>query len=311
MSTQAPFFTFTFFASPFHDHQLAHKTLDRDFENLFQFLNQSEILQRTLAIFTADHGDRDHFFSSGPVGYLERSLPLTSIRLPEALLNVYPKFRSALEFNSHMLTSHFDTHSTLLELLTLRGSRVVPLRNPIGSAVVQETEEIIEPYGHSLFKLLPVRNCEDIQVEQGMCVCDTGFSSQFSANDHSLLHSIVMVAIRELNRIVQNSRYADSCVIWTPEFEPLRHARIWVINETAVNRTVLSLVFGTEQKGKFQVHVEIGLGNETSSNRAVMRTLGDFKRVNSYGNSSSCLNILTPLERMFRELCLCKNLAQY
>ena len=99
-----------------HDwHNGAHY-MDVPYHNFFQNMFNKNLHQDTIILFFSDHGLRFGAFRETHSGEMENRLPFMFIHLPKTL-NIPKESLVNLKHNQHRLTTHFDTHATLVHLI--------------------------------------------------------------------------------------------------------------------------------------------------------------------------------------------------
>ena len=112
-----PFMGLMFFAALSHDNFSDARWLDQIYVDLLKDLYHQGIFNNTIVIFFSDHGFRFGKILGTQVGKIEANLPWMSIALPAAFLKAHPHVLHNLQVNSGRLTTHFDVHQTLLQIL--------------------------------------------------------------------------------------------------------------------------------------------------------------------------------------------------
>lgn len=149
-------FSFVFNCELTHDSGKYLSLVDDDLFNLMKYLNDSGHLDRTLFMTMSDHGARFTGNRETSQGRLEERNPYIGIRLPPGFIRNHPDAFDNLRTNAHRLTTPFDLHSTLREVIHFTGA---------GKADLSER-------GISLFKEVPKeRSCFDAGVEPHWCAC--------------------------------------------------------------------------------------------------------------------------------------------
>ena len=86
-------------------------------------------------------------------GKLEERLPFLAVRLPGWFSERYPRAAANLRLNSDRLTTPFDVHETLMDVIDMERLRNV-------------TEDRPRPRAYSLYDNIPAdRTCADADVE--------------------------------------------------------------------------------------------------------------------------------------------------
>lgn len=101
------------------------------------------------------------------MGWLEERLPFINIWLPEAFRARYPELERGLRSNENRLTTPWDVHVTLRDVLR------APWGGEDGERAVTAGPGCIAcPRCASLFTPLPAdRGCEDVAVDRHWCTC--------------------------------------------------------------------------------------------------------------------------------------------
>lgn len=159
-----PFFGFFWGTSLTHDYLNVRPQTDVIYENLLQNLGSNNVLNNTVVVFLSDHGIRWGPIRETYQGRVEERLPFVFFLLPEWFEDRYPSAVMNLRRNRRMLTSPFDLHETLLDLLSLdsltRGS------------LIQRSLTQTFSRGVSLFLPVPeARTCEDAGIADNWCTC--------------------------------------------------------------------------------------------------------------------------------------------
>ncbi|CAN7988482.1 unnamed protein product [Ixodes hexagonus] len=179
-----PFFSYTWISEAAHDSFNTVGYVDVPFLKHFQALNDSGVLNNTVVVFLSDHGFRFGDIRSTFIGRYEDRQPFAFLLFPRWFLDSHPGVAKNLRLNQRRLTTHFDVHATLLELLDFpekRGPRT--------------------KYGLSLFNEIPeTRTCADAFVSHQWCTCQaSGGTNVMSAFTESLGERLV----RQLNEWVR------------------------------------------------------------------------------------------------------------
>ncbi|XP_047024128.1 uncharacterized protein LOC124633079 [Helicoverpa zea] len=95
-------------------------TADEAVLSFLETLKRKKVFEDTLVIVMGDHGSRFSKYRSTYQGKIEERMPLTAIFLPEKLKQRRPNALKALKQNKDVLTTHFDLHTTLLDVLDLK-----------------------------------------------------------------------------------------------------------------------------------------------------------------------------------------------
>ncbi|KAJ8728240.1 hypothetical protein PYW08_016625 [Mythimna loreyi] len=113
-------FCFTFISGICHDDFNQINTADDAVVSFLKTLEEKRVLEDTLVFVMGDHGTRFAGVRDTYQGKLEERLPLMAILLPEKLKKNRPEALEALSQNIDILTTPFDIHSTVLDVLDLK-----------------------------------------------------------------------------------------------------------------------------------------------------------------------------------------------
>ncbi|KAH9524034.1 hypothetical protein Btru_047960 [Bulinus truncatus] len=155
----APKFAVTFFTKLTHKDMTENKRVDDHIYNFYKNLQEKGHLNNTLLITFSDHGPRWGAIRATVHGILESRAPYAVLSFPKWFLDKYPDVAQNLRINSKRLTTHFDVHVTLRDLLYFKASGKIPL--------------IPREHGISLFSEVPKnRTCPDIPIPMEFCLCN-------------------------------------------------------------------------------------------------------------------------------------------
>ncbi|KAH6932171.1 hypothetical protein HPB50_003310 [Hyalomma asiaticum] len=147
-----PFFAYFWMSELAHDHLNMAGHCDAPLREALGRLHESGILNNTVLVFMSDHGLRFGPLRQTYIGRFEDSLPYAFLVFPPWFLQRHPAFAAALDLNQRRLTTHFDMHATLLQLLHPGLPRTA--------------------HGQSLLHELPAtRTCADASVPAQFCAC--------------------------------------------------------------------------------------------------------------------------------------------
>lgn len=158
---------FAFFWEITMSHDFLNHPMTMD-DNYFEFLKRleaKEYLDKSIFIVMSDHGIRWGPIRSTKQGRLEELLPFVFILTPPSFKNTYRNAFTNLMINSRRLTTPFDMHETLLDLIDL--DRIKDEKVAFRTKESYETER-----GISLF--LPVstnRTCKAAGILDHWCSC--------------------------------------------------------------------------------------------------------------------------------------------
>lgn len=188
-----PFFAYFWINNMVHEGVNIAGYLDLHLRDVLKKLDDRGTLKRIVLVLLSDHGVRFGDIRRTPVGRFEDDHPFAFLAFPEWFLNSHPEFAAALETNQRRLTTHFDTHATLLQLAT---------------AGLPKT---LTDHGQSLFYDVPEnRSCARAFIPETFCTCRHWES--VSVGDPIALE-IAQFVIAEVNRIAE-AEFPGKCVKW-------------------------------------------------------------------------------------------------
>lgn len=137
-----------------------------------------------------DHGNRIGYVMYTYVGRIEERMTMFSVYFPEWYRRKYPERMRQLEINKHRLTSNYDVHRMVREIVNNTLSQQE--EDPINSTMAVSK-------GISLFRPIPTnRSCSDANIPPPHCVClepvpSWSATSKLTPNDTLYLESESLV----------------------------------------------------------------------------------------------------------------------
>lgn len=189
-----PYFAFSFLVEISHEYQEYVGAADRDFVEVLKLLREQVLSGQTILIVLSDHGHRFDPIRRTPQGHIEERLPFLAI----ATANLSQ--RAILNFNSNMLTSHYDIHEVLRSVLPVRSR---PKQSAFGLNILEN----IVPKN---------RTCAQAGISDVYCTCVNASSSAYltrmSAFDPVKTKALAEKAIKFINEMIQNDTVSrDVC----------------------------------------------------------------------------------------------------
>ncbi|KAH9524030.1 hypothetical protein Btru_047956 [Bulinus truncatus] len=179
-----PKFAFTFFTKLTHDDMTNNKRVEEHTYNFYKTLLEKGHLNNTLLITFSDHGPRWGAIRATVHGILESRAPYAVLSFPKWFLDKYPDVAQNVRTNANRLTTHFDVHATLQELLYFKASGSIPL--------------VPRKHGISLFSKIPKsRTCQDVPIPVEFCLCnqETVEAMQTNSSVSVGLGDVVLTAV--------------------------------------------------------------------------------------------------------------------
>ncbi len=270
-----PYFNL-FWANSYSHNELNMPSIMDD--RIRRFLEDiKDYLNSTIVVFFSDHGMRFGSIRETYVGWLEERMPFIYFGLPPSFKAVYPQKYENLIANKNRLTSPFDLHATLQDVLH---GRVIA--TPKGC-----------PKCGSLFAKVPWnRSCEDAAITPHWCTCSVADES--SANDDPAVAAYAHIAIASINEFLGKR---------SVEIEPSFRCAVLTLDKVV---SVRSRFAGLLKKKRdyvivFQVKPSGGLYETTFRNDEKYDGVSSISRINMYGRQSSCVKG----DNLMRLFCFC------
>ena len=274
-------FVHLFLSRMTHDHVNKASSVD---DVYYQFLSKAKekgYLDNTILLFFGDHGMRYGSLRETQVGRLEERLPGLYISFPKRFHEKYPERVKNVRINAHRLTTPFDVHETLMNLINISG------QNHSNTTIKR---------GLSLFEeISPQRTCNDATIVEQWCTCHE--EEELNVTDSGLQKATAFL-VSKINRDL--SSHKNICALLT--LTEIRSAQIQkanaAINIKTLQKITYQVTFRTAPgDGLFQATVSQSI---PSNNYTV---LGDISRINRYAGQSDC--VFDPRMRLY---CYCKTM---
>lgn len=293
-------FAFMFGSELTHWDNNPGEYMDEDFVELLTFLKNDGHLENTVLIVFADHGARYSKVRYTVQGKMEERLPMMSLTFPKWFRAKHPKLFRNLKENADKLTTPFDIHETLLDILDLRRSESLPKLKRRGISLLQQVP--------------PERTCYDADIQVHWCTCLKQL--ELDAQDKYVQKSITAL-VSFINK--KTKRLRKLCA--ELRFVKLHYAYLLVPNEKVLmflhssdddNRVANFTSNIKVDHAHFQITIETvpnhGLYestvqvNMTSGEYTVIET--EISRLDMYGSQPACVQEKYP---DLRKYCYCKN----
>jgi hypothetical protein len=246
---------------------IPEKTDERVF-TFFQQLKETGAFNTTFIIFLSDHGMRWGNIRKTAIGWYEERLPFIHVWVPEWFKQKHPDIYNHLKTNSRRLTSPFDLHLTLREILRLS-------RQDNASLAVVKCPGC--PKCCSLFsEVSEDRACEEAGITANWCTCNNYRTISTNGNEPK---AIALQALSEINeKLKKAGKVSASCAELTLEnVIDLKQKVSTDLQEYFI------VMFDTIPGGaRFEATV-------LRSNRT-FQLQGDVSRINTYGNQTECVD---------------------
>ncbi|XP_042205989.1 uncharacterized protein LOC121855184 isoform X2 [Homarus americanus] len=277
-----PYFGFYWTASLSHDYLTMAKAVDRPSLWYLQQLHSRGYLDHTILFFISDHGQRWGDFRSTYAGMLEERLPYVMIVFPPWFKDQYPEAWANLHTNTRRLTSTFDIHVTLRDILTQAYTDL-------------STAPTVAAHGQSLFREVPLgRTCENAGISDHFCTCL--HSTEVNVDDPRL-KKVVQFVVKRLNQYL--SLY-PKCV--PLKLDKILRGRVGTATNSTIpqNHDSVTMIFNVAfvtNPGAAEFEGTVRYQNK------VYQLVSDVSRINQYGNQSHCIN-----HSVHRKYCYCRDM---
>ncbi|CAG5108936.1 Protein of unknown function [Cotesia congregata] len=284
-----PYFGFFWTNSVTHNDMNGASSIDSHLLDQLEYLERHGVFNNTLVILLSDHGMRWGEIRNTFVGWYEERLPFVYLRAPDSLKNS-TNFENldiiqALKINEHRLTSPFDLHETLRDILARAGGKS---NSSSGCPTCQ-----------TLFRPVPYeRGCEDAGVSPHWCTC-TAFNPQ--PPDSKIAQQGAKTFLSYIESVIKdykNEKGKRMCA-------KLKVKKIHRVNQI-VNFTNTNITLETDDTEKYFYLIELSPGGGMFETTVLFNKNGDSKmteeevsRINSYAKDSKCL------ENGYKKYCYC------
>ncbi|CAH2104336.1 unnamed protein product [Euphydryas editha] len=253
-----------------HDDVNYPMVIDKDYVNFFKKLDTNNYLDDTIIFLVSDHGMRWGQIRSTNQGWLEERLPFVFILTPPEFRKKYNEAFINLNLNSHRLTTPYDLHATLIDLLELDTieDRMIHLR---------KKQPNIESKGVSLF--LPIstnRTCALAHIDDHWCSCHRG--QQMSTNTEKSM-AIAITLLQQINKILEG--YSQCALLNLTELVHIKQIEFNTTEKIEWSEYMV-VIKTTPGDGLFEGTLRHD-GNKWS-------VVGTISRLNVYGDQSYCLH---------------------
>ncbi|CAH0382641.1 unnamed protein product [Bemisia tabaci] len=199
-TVQRPKFGFFWETSLTHDYSCLPRLGDQIFKDFFDKLSNAGLLQDNFIILLSDHGLRWGDIRNTYQGRIEERMPFLFLLPPPWFKNEFPLAYQNLKRNSNKLTTPYDVHATLLDLLDLE-----QISNSAMLGREKNLTTSLEiPHAFSLFTpVSSTRSCASAHIPADYCVCHDTIRNLPNNDPHA--HIAASVTVAHLNSILSNS----------------------------------------------------------------------------------------------------------
>ena len=177
-----------------HDYLNVPSNNDMSFLKIFKSLVKNNVLNNSMVILMSDHGLRWGSIRETFSGRLEEHMPLLLIFLPDWFKKKYKTAVKYMRENAYKLTTHFDLHETMKDLLNLNNFKEENLNDRI--------LKTRKDRGISLFLPIPEnRTCETAGIGVSWCTCNQ--IKKISIGNKNVKKA-VQVSVKYINSLLKN-----------------------------------------------------------------------------------------------------------
>lgn len=254
-----------------HDDVNGLSSMDNSMLAKLQEMESSGIMNDTMIIFLSDHGMRWGAFRDTFLGWYEERLPMLHFWLPPWFREEDPDAYSALQINQNRLTSPYDLHMTLRDVLLRAGGEFN------ASSGCSKCSSLFRPVPYE-------RGCEDAGVIPHWCTC-TAFKPRSTTD--AIAKDCVRTFMGHVENIIKDYKSSKGKRLCA-KLKLTKLHRVDQVVDVASNDTTRAEYFfmleTTPGGAKFEATVHHhGPGNYSLTN-------DDISRVNSYSQQSKCLD---------------------
>ncbi|GLV32565.1 uncharacterized protein CBL_00725 [Carabus blaptoides fortunei] len=257
--------------------------MDNAMLHFFEELTDRGVNENNMIVFFSDHGIRFGDIRHTKIGRLEERLPFIYIYLPEWFRQRYPSEYRNLQINAHRLTTPYDLHMTLQDVLVLSG-KTNSIKQSSGC-----------PKCKSLFSEIDInRSCEDAAISPHWCMC-TSFKEV--SNDNSTVQNAAKYIVKRIQKYIDDAGPALSRKCAQVK---LNKIKISQVGESYANDTYYLLFIETMPgRGKFEATVSLERSSKT--NEDVFKLHSSISRLDSYADQSNCVQ-----DANLKKYCYCR-----
>ncbi|KAK0097830.1 hypothetical protein PV326_013414 [Microctonus aethiopoides] len=283
-----PYFAFFWQASLTHDFFNYPQLGDDVYHDSIEYLKQTGLLDNTALIMMSDHGIRWGEFRQTYQGRIEESLPFVFIILPDWWKTEFPTAWINLRRNTASLTTPFDLHETLLDILK---PQYITTESINARSASNNSTNILQR-GISWFLPIPdERTCSTAGIPGHWCMCHT--SNNISIEDEAIKNTTRFL-IDELNLMVKKFSQCSPLTV-----QKVFDAKMWSSEGSYEDKSIPWIEYTiTIETIPGNAIFEASIRHNTTGGNALV---GSISRLNAYGKQSACIDDST-----MRLYCYCK-----
>ncbi|XP_017879646.1 uncharacterized protein LOC108624680 isoform X2 [Ceratina calcarata] len=268
-----PYFAISWQTSLTHDYWTYPQWGDQSYADFVAEMFNEKLLEKTVLIFMSDHGMRWGPFRQTYQGRMEDSLPFLFIMAPRWWRAKHEVAWANLRRNTRRLTTPYDLHETLKDLLDYKNLKESSLKNR--TKATSAGKQL--PRGISLFLPIPdYRTCATAGIPSRWCMCHNSY--EISTDDNNV-RDMAFYLVSTLNEMLK--KFAQCAIL---KLKEIRNAKAWKYEDD--DRVVdYTIVIETEPGNAI---FEATIRHET--NKTDSELVGAVSRLNLYGQQSACVN---------------------
>ncbi|XP_074650552.1 uncharacterized protein LOC141905547 [Tubulanus polymorphus] len=292
-----PFFSFAFITRLTHDDVNFAGAADEPHFEFLRSLHEAGRLNNTAVLYFSDHGARFGGLRETYVGKLEERLPAMYIALPKWFHQKYPTISRNLKINTNRLTTPFDIHATLADLLNFQPDNIKI--NDIRQRAISLFNEIPEE-----------RTCKGAGILPHWCTCHK--QTPISV-DHPNVKEAASVLVKHINKILGASLIATCEILTLNQILDARQVsaddRVLRFRQSLMDVIGRTVMYGNRAKTFIEYLITIRVDPSDALFEATVRydeysqrfgVMGDISRINRYGDQSSCME-----NQQLQKYCFC------
>ncbi|CAI2347626.1 unnamed protein product [Caenorhabditis sp. 36 PRJEB53466] len=273
-----PKFSWMWLNRPTHDTFYGLGQVDGALAEFFE--KNQKVMDESFVFFLGDHGFRmNPYVTRTEIGAFEISNPYLSIAVPK-------KYRTSLletmRTNSAQLQTHFDTRSTLLDIVKYQ---------PLANFTARDWLPMHGEKGHSLVRAQPntSRTCGRLPIPMQYCICRT---ESVEVTDQTIKARFAQRLIDRVHQILADSNLTSMCEPFTFDEEKVELHDHGVIDGL---RTYQIQLWTNEP---MNVNLETVFTHSAATDIIEFEQIG---RLDEYGTTADCTR-----HARFNPLCYCK-----
>lgn len=277
-----------------HEYDNLVQLADRDFMLFFKWMKDSGKLDNSVLIVMSDHGIMQRSVKNTLGGRTENRMPLFAIVVPPHIKAKYPHIPQNLRKNTKRLTTVYDAHETLVDILESDFLR--------SQTVLNENEKL--PRGISFFREIPEkRSCDDAAIPGDYCVCNSYDQMDVGSTESK---DVAQFLVSYINQVL--SKQGDKCAkLHISAIKDFFFVKSNLQRHREREEFSLRNIFGFDPEvKKFLSVFETVPGHAlfeatvSTNEKGSYDVIGRVNRVNRYGNQSWCIE-----DKFAKPLCYC------